>query len=226
MPRANALRRCTEDLTCVCWSFPKPTLRHGGELVDRIAPLMKEGGQIIVSVINRRLSGRRDRNDRNFDENVTFQSARLIKSGVVPTEVRFVPANIARRLVRRGMFEPPELDEQTAVAQRAAGRLRRGLLSVCPYRQSRFAASDPSRKPARPHIEFHHAVGGRRAVNRSQPNGGGGCKLAIEEDDQSAEAQTARPAADLTLFSEETREPQYNRCIELKGIPSGWLRWD
>src|ERR1700733_766368 len=78
-------------------------LRHGAELVDRIAPLMKQGGQIVLSVINRRLSGRRDLNDRNFDENVTFQGARLISSGVVPTEVRFVPANIARRLVRRGM---------------------------------------------------------------------------------------------------------------------------
>jgi hypothetical protein len=80
--------------------LPEADLRYGGQLIDRIVPLMRNGGQIIVSVTNRRLL----MNEHKFGQNIAFHSARLITSGLLPTEVLYVPTNIMRRLVRHGMF--------------------------------------------------------------------------------------------------------------------------
>ena len=78
--------------------LPERDLIDGDQYIQRVVPLMKPGGQIIVSIENRRFSERRD-----FSRSVAVQSARLITSGVLPTEVHFVPFNPARRLARRGM---------------------------------------------------------------------------------------------------------------------------
>lgn len=80
--------------------LPEADLRYGGQLIGRIVPLMRNGGEIIVSVTNRRLLA----NEHRFGQNIAFHSSRLITSGVLPTEVHYVPTNIIRRLVRHGMF--------------------------------------------------------------------------------------------------------------------------
>jgi hypothetical protein len=67
-------------------------INDGARYVKRIVPLMKNGGQIIVSVENRRVRFK----TREFSANVAFQSTRLITSGVLPTEVNFVPLNPVR----------------------------------------------------------------------------------------------------------------------------------
>ena len=79
--------------------LPETDLRYGNELISRIVSLLKVGGRIVVFVRNHRIA---DRNDE-FAQVITGESARLIRSGVVPIEVRFVPANAVRRLVRRAM---------------------------------------------------------------------------------------------------------------------------
>jgi 2-polyprenyl-3-methyl-5-hydroxy-6-metoxy-1,4-benzoquinol methylase len=194
--------------------LPETDLRYGGELVDRIAPLMKHGVQIIVSVINRRMSSRRDRNERNFDENVTFQSARLIKSGVVPTEVRFVPANIARRMVRRGMLSLRILMNKRPWLSVPLAFFGGGSL-VCLSLIGNLDSLRPARRASlrgrtssfimRLVVEAPSVAVARTAAR----------PIDIEGDNQPATAEVAR-AADRHLSFEETREPQYNRCIELK----------
>ena len=54
----------------------------GGELIDRIVPLMKNGGRIILFVLNRRIHDKAG----EFGAYVAFQSSRFIRSSVVPTQ--------------------------------------------------------------------------------------------------------------------------------------------
>jgi 2-polyprenyl-3-methyl-5-hydroxy-6-metoxy-1,4-benzoquinol methylase len=193
--------------------LPETDLRHGGELVDRIAPLIKGGGQIIVSVINRRITGRRDRNDRNFDENVIFQSARLIRSGLTLTEVRFIPANIARRGARRGMLSLrasmkrwPWLSMPLALfggGFLACLSLIGNLDSLRPIRRTSLRGRTSSFMMRL--IVDSPSV----AMTTAQIVDGG-------ESKRSAEAYAAASVANGQASGDGTREPQYNRCIELK----------
>ena len=54
-------------------------MEDGGELTDRIVPLLKEGGRIILFVHNRR----EIRNRALFGDAVTFQSARFVRAGAL-----------------------------------------------------------------------------------------------------------------------------------------------
>ena len=74
-------------------------MEDGGELTDRIVPLLKNGGHIILFVLNRR----EVRNVGEFGASVTFQSARFVRASAIPTEIHFVPSNVARRWGRNGM---------------------------------------------------------------------------------------------------------------------------
>ena len=190
-------------------------LRHGGELVDRIAPLLKRGGQIIVSVMNRRTTSRRDRNDRNFDENVTFHMAGLINSGVVPTEVRFVRLNIARRLARRGMLSLRGLiDKQSWLGPPLVvfgGSVLAGLSLIGNLASSRSLPRISSRGRSSSFIM-------RLSVDAPPATGTETTPRAVgfAEGRRPGEGQTASGVADNQLSLEQTREPQYNRCVELK----------
>ena len=90
-------------------------MEDGGELTDRIVPLLKNGGRIILFVLNRREAGDR----AEFGRAVTFQSTRFVRSSAIPTEIQFVPSNAARRLGRSGMSRFAPADEQRGVAYRA-----------------------------------------------------------------------------------------------------------
>jgi hypothetical protein len=72
----------------------------GGELIDRIAPLMKADGRIIVSVLNRRSIV----SAHEFGKGVSHHGSRFIRSGAVPTEIHFVRASRLRWAANRGML--------------------------------------------------------------------------------------------------------------------------
>ena len=74
-------------------------MEDGGELTDRIVPLLKNGGRIILFVLNRRVVDK----GGEFGQSVTFQSSRFIRSSAVPTEIHFVPSNLARHWGRLGL---------------------------------------------------------------------------------------------------------------------------
>lgn len=75
-------------------------MAHGDELIDRIVPLMKEDGKVVVTVLNRRSVS----TAKDFGKGVSYHGTRFIRSGAVPTEVRFVPANPLRWAAHRGML--------------------------------------------------------------------------------------------------------------------------
>jgi hypothetical protein len=76
-------------------------MRYGDRLVDRIVPLMKSGGRIIVFVLNRHIEDKA----QEFTGSVMYHSSRFVRTGALPSELHFVPANAARWRARRGMFK-------------------------------------------------------------------------------------------------------------------------
>jgi 2-polyprenyl-3-methyl-5-hydroxy-6-metoxy-1,4-benzoquinol methylase len=69
-------------------------LSMGDELVDRIVPLMKEDGRILVTTWNRNMGG-------EFEQSMAIHLPRFIRRGALPKEVRYVPANRLRRMTCR-----------------------------------------------------------------------------------------------------------------------------
>ena len=195
--------------------LPEADVRYGGQLVDRIAPLMKNGGQIIVSVVNRRMSGKPDRNGCKFDENVTLQSARLIRLGLVPAAVQFVPANMVRRLVRRwmaslrvAMNKQPWFSVPIAIF---GGGIILGLSLIGNFDSLRPSRRARLRGGASSFIMRLAVDGPLVAKAQATPQ-----TIDVARSQRPVESQTGLSVVERHAFVEETREPQYNRCIELK----------
>jgi hypothetical protein len=74
-------------------------LKQVDELIDRIAPLMKVGGEILVAVQNRRGS-----DAERFGASVGFHAARLMRPSSSLAEVLFVPASRLRLTIMRTIF--------------------------------------------------------------------------------------------------------------------------
>jgi hypothetical protein len=75
-------------------------MKNGDELLDRVVPLMKDGGRIIIFVPNRRSMS----NAGAFGHSVSFHGARFFRAGALPTDIYFVPASRIRWMARRGML--------------------------------------------------------------------------------------------------------------------------
>jgi hypothetical protein len=187
--------------------LPETDLRYGDELIDRIVPLMKNGGRIIVSVRNRRISDPTG----EFGRSMAYQSARLIRSGAVPAEVHFVPASGMRQLVRRRMASLRlQMNKGPWIGVPAAilGGLLLGLS---------FIGNLDALRPT-------HRVGIRRRMSSfvMRLSVDGTSDLLAEQAPVRRARQIERataPAnklADISGGAEGTREPQYNRCIELR----------
>jgi hypothetical protein len=194
--------------------LPESDLRYGGQLVNRITPLMKSNSQIIVSIVNRRILARRE-DSRSFDENVTFQSARLISYGVVPAEVRFVPANIARRLVRRGMASLRILMSGQHALSVPLAIIGGGLLTGLSLIGNLDSLRPIRRVSGRGHTSsfiMRLTVDESSGANPRVPEQ----VIGLGENGRSMDARAAQTSPTRPNSGEETREPQYNRCIELK----------
>jgi hypothetical protein len=72
---------------------------RGGDLMDRIMPLMKGGGRVLVFVTNRRDSA----TARDFAAGVSYHGSRFIRAGALPNKVQYVPASPFRWFVARRM---------------------------------------------------------------------------------------------------------------------------
>ena len=71
-------------------------MRQGAHIVDRVVPLMKPDGVIIVSIYNRRKRGDPRVMPESFGPHVSYGSVNFIRPGALPTEVQYVPANLVR----------------------------------------------------------------------------------------------------------------------------------
>ena len=176
-------------------------MRDGGELIDRIVPLMKNGGRIILSVLNRRLADKAD----EFGADVALQSSRFIRSSVVPTQVHYVPSNPARRLGRRGMSKLRRLINKGVWITAPLTFLGAGLVLLLSLIGNVDSWRSTRRTPGRGRVSSYVmrlvVDAPMAAIARIHPHSdgvGGGQKIVPSE------------------AAKETREPQYNRCLELR----------
>ncbi len=184
-------------------------MAQGSDLIDRIVPLMKPEGTIVVSVRNRRPLGQSE----GFGSGVGYHALRFIRPGALPTYVQYVPANPVRWGAYRGLgglralasrwpiVGLPILAVGAGVSGSAVGAWQSG--PTPPY----HGAGTAWRLFELPHAAARRSERGcgEPTLLKGDREGWkqvrvGGCRL-----------QRARLAAGAG-----TREPQYSRCLELK----------
>jgi len=182
-------------------------MEDGGELTDRIVPLLKKGGRIIVFVQNRRMIDQAG----EFGHSVTFQSSRFIRSSAVPTEIHYVPSNAARRWGRSGMSRLRRLVNKGFWLTAPVTTVGAGLFML-----GSFVGNLDALRPTRRVAGHGHLSSFVMRLTVDAP------KISTSYASQYPTVLRARRrelanAGDAMLpASNETREPQYNRCVELR----------
>ena len=92
-PMAAKFDQCLLELT-------ENDLNKVDELIDRVAPLMKTGGEILVAVNNRRTAAEA----KQFGASISHHAPRLLRPAATTSEVHFVPASRFRWGVFRVMM--------------------------------------------------------------------------------------------------------------------------
>jgi hypothetical protein len=189
--------------------LPEVDLRYADKLVDRIVPLLKRNGRIIIFVRNKRVND----GGGEFAQVVTFAGAGLIVSGVVPTAIHFIPMNRIRRRVRRGMASLSAVLSRGAWLSVPLAVIRTALL----FGISVIGNVDALRGT-------HRLRAGREyssLVMRLNVD-------AAESYDEYKSTISLAPTKKATSIGSEdyesvttqTRELQYNRCVDLKNSMS------
>jgi SAM-dependent methyltransferase len=186
-------------------------MQHGDELIDRIALLMKDGGKIIVFVTNRRPGD----TAHEFGNGVTFHAPRFIRPGALLTEIHFVPANRLRWTVHRGMLNLRTVSKRGPWLGVPVTTLGGGVLlclsfigNVDVLRRSRQVGTGGIASSLVMQLSVDAAkvaniyAYSRRGIDRKKPGRG--------------RARTRIFDKPLLAAIEQTREAQYNRCLELK----------
>jgi 2-polyprenyl-3-methyl-5-hydroxy-6-metoxy-1,4-benzoquinol methylase len=176
-------------------------MEDGGELTDRIVPLMKNGGRIILFVLNRRIVDKVG----EFGEHVALQSSRFIRSSVVPTQIHYVPSNLARRLGRRGMSKLRRLMNKGVWITAPLTLFGAGIVLLLSFIGNLDSWRATRRTAGRGHVSSFVM---RLAVDASMP-------APSQTHPQSESANGSHTALRLEA-TKETQEPQYNRCLELR----------
>jgi hypothetical protein len=183
-------------------------MEDGGELTDRIVPLLKKGGRVILFVQNNRVV-----DDAGvFGHSVTFQSSRFIRSSAVPTEIHFVPSNVARRWGRVGMSRLRRLMNRGFWLTAPLTAVGAGFFLLCSFVGNLDAWRSTRRVAGRGHLSSFVM---RLTVDAPEIGKSEALRL-------SAIARARREGlvnaggATLRAVANETREPQYNRCLELR----------
>jgi hypothetical protein len=183
-------------------------MEDGGELTDRIVPLLKKGGRIILFVQNNRIV-----DDAGvFGHSVTFQSSRFIRSSAIPTEIQFVPSNVARRWGRAGMSRLRRLMNKGFWLTAPLTAIGAGYFLLCSFVGNLDAWRSTRRVAGRGHLSSFVM---RLTVDAPEISKSEALRL-------SARALARRQGladaggAVLRAAGNETREPQYNRCLDLR----------
>jgi Methyltransferase domain len=189
-------------------------MSQGDELVDRIVPLMKQGGRIVVFVRNRRTLD----TAAEFTQGVTFHGSRFIRSGALPTDIQFIRASRLRWMLNRRMIKLRTMTEKGAMLSAPAAVVGGGVLlflsligSLDALRATRrlapagivssvimrLSVDAPKTANMNVHLLYsrYEIARRKRLGSRALPRIADGPALAT---------------------SEQTREPQYNRGVELK----------
>jgi len=92
-PMAGAFDLCLAELN-------ENELARAGDLVDRIAPMMKDGGQILIVTYNRR-----DRGADEFGPSIDFHAPRVLRPSTALVGMHFVRATRLRWWLARAMTD-------------------------------------------------------------------------------------------------------------------------
>jgi SAM-dependent methyltransferase len=176
-------------------------MEDGGELIDRIVPLMKNGGRIILFVLNRRIVDKAG----EFGAYVAFQSSRFIRSSVIPTQIHYVPSNMARRIGRRGMSKLRRVMNKGVWITAPLTILGAGFVLLSSFIGNVDSWRATRRTAGRGHVSSFIM---RLAVDASMTEAS---QIHPHAEDAGGRHTIVPPEA-----TKETREPQYNRCLELR----------
>lgn len=231
-------------------------LPQGDEVVDRVVPLMKPDGQILVVVYNKRTE-----DAAGFTTSIGFHATRLMRAGATLGEVRVVPASRFRWLVSHaitslaltayhrpwvglpllavsgGFLAACSLLANGIARGRSVGALRPKKLATSFHMvlnvdaggqdAHRYAARPIVRQSLRRRLGFGESpvrmsvlarrpdttpiLRGARRLGAEQASAGGG--------DGEADGRSSTSIAitgDIRAKKDTTREPQYERCVDLK----------
>jgi 2-polyprenyl-3-methyl-5-hydroxy-6-metoxy-1,4-benzoquinol methylase len=226
-------------------------LPKADELLDRIAPMIKGGGAVLVSVLNRRVQDP----TRDFQRAIGYHASRLLRSYTLSPSFSFVRANWMRglstgsmvRLVQLARRQPyvgvpalavfgPLLAVPSAIANRLASvqtgapprtQVSSALIRIeidsdrakdaYRYSNSRILRD---RKLARLGLPADHRVPSRDDIGRVPELN---YLLSGREDSDARPSgrligATQTGGRDMSNVDQATgtREPQYNRCLEIK----------
>lgn len=246
-PLAGSFDLCLVELS-------EEGLAQGGEIIDRIVPLMKPDARILVVVYNDRTQ-----DAAGFTTSIGFHATRLMRAGATLGEVRVVPASRFRWQVRHAI---------TSLAFTAYHRPRvglpllafsGGLLAACSLLVNALARgrSVGALRPKGLATSFHMALNVdasgrdahryaastmvRQSLRRRLRLDDGPVRMSVldrrpdttpilrgarrSEEEQGSEGRTTgRSSTSMAITGvtptnakrDTTREPQYERCVELK----------
>jgi 2-polyprenyl-3-methyl-5-hydroxy-6-metoxy-1,4-benzoquinol methylase len=181
-------------------------MAQGDELIDRIVPLMKPEGSIIISVRNRRPIGQWE----GFSKGVAYHTLRFIRPGALPTFIQYVPANPVRWGAYRGLGRLRELAGRWPIIGLPILALSAGFLILL----SGLGNLDRLRRRSeRAPWGICSSFLMRLRVDRQ---GAAACRPSLEFE-RASQSPPATPELGGRLpEAKTTREPQYSRCLELK----------
>jgi hypothetical protein len=183
-------------------------MEDGGELTDRIVPLLKKGGRIILFVQNRRVIDHAG----EFGHSVTFQSSRFIRSSAVPTEIHYVPSNTLRHWGRTGMSKLRRLMNKGFWLTAPVTTFGAGLFMLSSFVGNLDAWRSTRRVAGRGHLSSFVM---RLTVDAPDIAKSPAFRNSVTAGARREELPKTGGAM-LAAASNATREPQYNRCVELR----------
>ncbi len=99
LDKPAAFYRTLERQFDICLAeLSEADMAEADELIDRVAPLVKVGGQILLVVYNQRWKAKED-----FSASIGFHASRFMRPSGTPEEIHFVPATRFRMTVMRSI---------------------------------------------------------------------------------------------------------------------------
>jgi hypothetical protein len=196
-------------------------MARGDELVDRLAPLMKIDGEIMIVVYNRRAV-----DGAGFVKSIGFHARRLLRPAAMPTNINFVPASRLRWHVQRMIGRIGALTYRnpiSAVPVALVGGAALIPLSTLANLMAAFATTKASRTHPRGIASSVTMVLRVNARNAKDAYKYSASRILRDRERRrragSNDDRAVLPAGPATVISDDgigTREPQYNRCVDLK----------
>jgi methyltransferase family protein len=197
-------------------------MARGDELVDRLAPLMKTDGEIMIVIYNRRAV-----DGAGFVESIGFHARRLLRPAAMPTNINFVPASRLRWHVQQMIGRIGALTYRNPISALPVALV--GGAALIPLSTlANLAAAFTTTKTSTTHprgiassVIMVLRVNAQNAKDAYKYSASRILRArerrrrAGSADDDRA-VLSAGPAAVISDDGIGTREPQYNRCVDLK----------